>query len=106
MFEGQTTNQEKQTVGERGVRNMGIMSWVVVGLIAGLLTRWIMPGSGPAGFLITAPIGMAGASIGGFIATLLGGTGATGFNVWSILIATLGAIILLFLYGFIDRRTA
>ncbi len=85
---------------------MGIISWVVVGLIAGLLAKWIMPGSGPAGFVITALIGMAGASIGGFIVRLLGGAGATGFNVWSILVATLGAIILLLLYGFIDRRTA
>jgi uncharacterized membrane protein YeaQ/YmgE (transglycosylase-associated protein family) len=85
---------------------MGIISWVLVGLIAGLLAKWIMPGSGPTGFIITALIGMAGASIGGFIVRLLGGAGATGFNVWSILVATLGAIILLFLYGFIDRRTA
>jgi uncharacterized membrane protein YeaQ/YmgE (transglycosylase-associated protein family) len=85
---------------------MEIISWVVVGLIAGLLARWIVPGSGPAGFIITALIGMAGASIGGFIVRFLGGAGATGFNVWSILVAILGAIILLFLYGFIDRRTA
>ena len=84
---------------------MGFVSWVVVGLIAGLLAKWIMPGSGPAGFIITALIGMAGASIGGFIVRLLGGAGATGFNVWSILVATLGAIILLLLYGLIDRRT-
>lgn len=83
---------------------MGIISWVVVGLIAGLLARWIMPGSGPDGFIITAVIGMAGASLGGFIVRLLGGAGVTGFNVWSILIATLGAIILLFLYGLIARR--
>jgi len=85
---------------------MEIISWVVVGLIAGLLARWIMPGSGPVGFFISALIGMAGASIGGFIVRLLGGAGATGFSVWSILVATLGAIVLLFLYGLIDRRTA
>lgn len=85
---------------------MEIISWVVVGLIAGLLARWIMPGSGPAGFIITALIGMAGASIAGFIVRLLGGAGATGFNVWSILIATLGAIILLFVYGLMARESA
>ena len=85
---------------------MEIISWVVLGLIAGLLARWIMPGSGPAGFFITALIGMAGASIGGFIVRLLGGAGATGFNLWSILVAALGAIVLLFLYGLITRRTA
>jgi uncharacterized membrane protein YeaQ/YmgE (transglycosylase-associated protein family) len=43
---------------------MGIISWVVVGLIAGLLSKWIIPESGPAGFIITALIGMAGASMG------------------------------------------
>ena len=85
---------------------MGIISWILVGLIAGLLARWLMPASGPGGLIITILIGMAGASIGGFVFRLLGGTGATGFNLWSILVATLGAIILLFLYSLIDRRTA
>jgi uncharacterized membrane protein YeaQ/YmgE (transglycosylase-associated protein family) len=85
---------------------MGIISWILVGLIAGLLAKWIMPGSGPGGFIVTVLIGMAGASIGGFIVGILGGSGATGFNVWSILVATLGAIVLLFLYGLITRRTA
>ena len=85
---------------------MGIISWILVGLIAGLLAKWIMPGSGPGGFIVTGLIGMAGASIGGFIVTILGGAGATGFNVWSILVATLGAIVLLFIYGLVNRRTA
>lgn len=84
---------------------MGIISWVLVGLIAGVLAKWIIPGAGPGGFVITVLIGMAGASLGGFIVRLLGGTGAMGFNFWSILVATLGAIILLFIYGLIVRRT-
>ena len=85
---------------------MGIISWILVGLIAGLLAKWLMPGSGPGGFILTVLIGMAGASLGGFMVRILGGSGATGFNVWSILVATLGAIVLLFLYGLITRRTA
>ena len=85
---------------------MGIISWILVGLIAGLLAKWFMPGTGPGGFIITVLIGMAGASIGGFVISLLGGTGATGFNVWSVLVATLGAIVLLLLYGLIARWTA
>ena len=85
---------------------MGLISWILVGAIAGLLAKWIMPGSGPGGFIITIILGMAGASIGGFVVGVLGGTGATGFNIWSILVATLGAIILLFVYGLIARRTA
>lgn len=85
---------------------MGIISWVVVGLIAGLLAKWFMPGTGPGGFIVTILIGMAGASIGGFVIKLFGGAGATGFNVWSILVATLGAIFLLVLYDLVVRRTA
>ena len=85
---------------------MGLISWILVGVIAGLLAKWIMPGEGPGGFIITIILGMAGASIGGFVVGILGGTGATGFNIWSILVATLGAIILLFVYGLIARRTA
>jgi len=85
---------------------MGLITWIVVGLIAGLLAKWIMPGEGPGGLLITLILGMAGASVGGFVVSILGGTGATGFNVWSIIVATFGALILLFLYGLLDRRTA
>ena len=85
---------------------MGLISWILVGAIAGLLAKRIMPGSGPGGFIITIILGMAGASIGGFVVGVLGGTGATGFNIWSILVATLGAIILLFVYDLIARRTA
>ena len=83
---------------------MGLISWIVVGFIAGLLARWIMPGPDPGGIVVTLLIGMAGASVGGFIVWILGGAGVTGFNVWSILVATLGAVILLFLYNLVGRR--
>ncbi|HVF02090.1 MAG TPA: GlsB/YeaQ/YmgE family stress response membrane protein [Rubrobacteraceae bacterium] len=85
---------------------MGLISWIVIGLLAGLLARWIMPGEDPGGIIVTILVGMAGASVGGFIVSILGGTGATGFNVWSILVATLGALILLALYRLVARRTA
>jgi uncharacterized membrane protein YeaQ/YmgE (transglycosylase-associated protein family) len=77
---------------------IGVISWIVVGLIAGVLAKLIMPGRGPGGFLLTIVIGMIGALIGGFVVQLLGGTGLTGFSVWSILVATLGSIILLAIY--------
>jgi uncharacterized membrane protein YeaQ/YmgE (transglycosylase-associated protein family) len=85
---------------------MGLLSWIVVGLLAGLLAKWIMPGSDPGGIIVTILIGMAGASVGGFVVSILGGIGATGFNVWSVLVATLGAVILLALYRLFARRTA
>ena len=84
---------------------MGLLSWILVGLIAGLLARWVVPGPGPGGLVVTAIVGMAGASIGGFFVGILGGTGATGFNVWSIAVATFGAIVLLSLYSLVARET-
>lgn len=83
---------------------MGIISWIVVGLIAGALAKLIMPGADPGGFIATILIGMAGAVVGGLIVSVLGGTGTTGFNIWSILVATLGAIVLLVLFRFVAAR--
>ena len=77
---------------------MGIVSWVLVGLIAGLLARLVVPGDGPRGLIVTTVVGMVGAVVGGGLIGLLGGVGATGLNVWSVLVATLGTIVLLFVY--------
>ena len=85
---------------------MGLISWIVVGLIAGLLARWITPGPDPGGIIVTVLVGMAGASVGGLLVRILGGAGATGLNIWSILVATIGALLLLFLYNLVARRTA
>lgn len=85
---------------------MGIVSWILVGIIAGILAKILLPGRDPGGFLLTPLIGMAGAVVGGFVFRILGGVGATGFNPWSILVATVGAMILLFVYRlFAGRRT-
>ncbi len=86
---------------------MGIVSWIVVGLIAGLLAKLVLPGKDPGGFIVTTLIGMAGAVVGGFIIGIIGGAGTTGFNIWSILVATLGAVILLAIYRLFTggRRT-
>ena len=86
---------------------IGIVSWIAVGLIAGILGKLIMPGRDPGGLLLTIVIGMMGALVGGLLVQLLGGTGLTGFSLWSILVATLGAIILLAIYRLFagSRRT-
>ncbi len=83
---------------------IGIISWIVIGIIAGILGKLIMPGRDPGGFLIAVVIGMAGAVIGGFVLRLLGGVGVTGFNLWSIVVATLVAVILLAIYRLIAGR--
>ncbi len=82
---------------------MGILSWIIFGLIAGALAKLIMPGNDPGGFIITILLGIAGAIVGGFIGTALGFGDVTGFNFGSFFIAILGAIILLLLYRFLKR---
>ena len=84
---------------------MGIISWIIVGLIAGVLGKLVMPGDDPGGFVATLIIGMAGAVVGGFVLGILGGTGATGFTIWSILVAMLGAIVLLAVYRLVAERS-
>jgi uncharacterized membrane protein YeaQ/YmgE (transglycosylase-associated protein family) len=86
---------------------MGIITWIVVGLIAGLLGKLIMPGDDPGGIIVTILIGIVGAFIGGFVVSIFGGTGVTGFNIWSIIVATIGAIIPLAIYRLlVGGRTA
>ena len=82
---------------------MGILSWIVMGLIVGLLAKVIMPGKDPGGCIITILIGVAGAFVGGFIGSKLGLGTVTGFNGGSILLATGGAVLLLILYRVIKR---
>ena len=81
----------------------GFVGWIVVGLIAGVLAKWIMPGKDPGGIIVTILIGIAGGLIGGFIATRLG---IGGGNVVNILIATVGAILLLWIYRVVTSRNA
>ncbi len=77
---------------------MGILAFIVVGLVAGLLAKLVMPGDDPGGLIVTTLIGIAGAFVGGLVVQFLGGAGVTGINIWSILVATLGAVILLAIY--------
>ena len=77
---------------------MGILSWIVMGLIVGILAKFIMPGRDPGGCIVTTIIGIAGAFVGGYIGSLLGIGTVTGFNLVSILIAIGGALLLLLLF--------
>ena len=77
---------------------MGILSWILLGLIVGVLAKWIMPGDDPGGILVTIGIGIAGAFVGGYIASLLGLGTAGGFSIGGIVTATGGALLLLFGY--------
>ncbi len=77
---------------------MGIISWIVFGLIAGVIAKMIHPGKDPGGFILTILIGIAGAMIGGFISTSLGFGDVSGFDLRSMGIAIGGAFLLLFGY--------
>lgn len=74
---------------------MGFLSWVLLGLIAGAIAKWILPGNDPGGFIVTIVIGIVGAVIGGFIGTALGFGAVDGLNLGSIAIAVLGSVVLL-----------
>ena len=74
---------------------MGILSWILLGLVVGVLAKWIMPGGDPGGMVVTILIGIAGALVGGFIAAQLGLGGVGGFDLRSLLIAIGGALLLL-----------
>ena len=85
---------------------MSILAWIVVGLIAGILAKAIMPGSRdePGGWLGTIALGVIGAVIGGFLSSVfLGGGGASGLNLGSILVAVVGACVLIGVLRLIRR---
>ncbi len=83
---------------------MGVLSWILLGLIAGALARMVTPGKGPSGCIPTVVVGVVGALVGGFVATGLGAEdGVTGFNIWSLLVAVGGAVFLLVVFRVLRR---
>ncbi len=70
---------------------MGILSWIIFGLIAGILAKWIMPGKDGGGFFMTILLGIVGAVVGGWISTLFGFGKVDGFNFGSFVVAVIGA---------------
>lgn len=83
---------------------MGILSWIIFGLLAGAIAKFIMPGKDPGGCLVTILIGIAGAMLGGFLGTRVFHFGRVqGFDLRSLGIAILGAVILLLLFRVIVR---
>ena len=77
---------------------MGWLSWIVLGAIAGVLAKWILPGEDPGGIFVTILIGIVGGLLGGFVGTQLGIGGVSGFNLISLGLAIGGAVVLLLIY--------
>ena len=85
---------------------MGLIYFLIVGLIAGFLAKYVVPGEGPGGVIGDIIIGVVGAFIGGWVFNLFGHVGYDGFNLWSILVAFVGAVILLFIIRAVTGRRA
>ena len=83
---------------------MGLLSWIVFGLIAGAIAKFLMPGKDPGGCIITIIVGVVGALLGGFVATWLGFGGISGFDFRSFVIAVVGSILLLGLWRMLSGR--
>jgi uncharacterized membrane protein YeaQ/YmgE (transglycosylase-associated protein family) len=82
---------------------MGILSWILVGLVAGMLAKWIMPGDQKAGFFVTMALGIVGGLVGGYVMSLITGEGVSGFNLQTLLVATVGALLVLLVYGLVRK---
>ena len=84
---------------------MGVLSWIVFGLIAGIIAKLLMPGRDPGGCIITVLLGVAGAFVGGFLYRLVTGTELFyfGFDLRSFAVAVLGAVAVLAVYRLILR---
>lgn len=86
---------------------MGILAWIVLGLIAGMIARAIYPGTQPGGAIVTILLGIAGALVGGWVGKgLTGGPAYTELSFMGIVWAVVGALVVLFIYSLATRRKA
>lgn len=83
---------------------MGIITWVILGALAGWIASMITGKNSEMGAWANIIVGVIGAFIGGFVMNLFGGYGVTGFNIWSLIVAIAGAVILLWIVGFFKHR--
>ena len=83
---------------------MGIIAWIIFGLIAGVIAKLIMPGRDGGGFILTCILGIIGAVVGGWLSTMFGiGGDVSGFNLHSFLVAVVGAIVVLGVFRLVRR---
>jgi uncharacterized membrane protein YeaQ/YmgE (transglycosylase-associated protein family) len=84
---------------------MGILAWIVLGGIAGWIASIIMGTDGSQGVIANVIVGVIGAFVGGFLFSLFGEVGVTGFNLYSLLVSVIGAAVLLWIYRLVTRST-
>lgn len=83
---------------------MGFIAWIVLGGVAGWIASMIMKTNENMGIFANIIVGVIGAGIGGFVMNLIGGEGVDGFNIWSLLVAILGAVILLWIVSLFTNK--
>lgn len=83
---------------------MGWLAWLIVGAVAGWLASLVMKTNRQQGLLMDIVVGIVGAFIGGFLFNQFGATGVTGFNIWSVIVAFIGAVVLLALMRLLSRQ--
>ena len=74
---------------------MGWLAWIIIGALSGWLASMVMKTNGQQGLLIDIVVGVLGAFIGGFLFNQFGSAGVTGFNIWSVFVSFIGAVVLL-----------
>jgi uncharacterized membrane protein YeaQ/YmgE (transglycosylase-associated protein family) len=82
---------------------MGIIAWLVLGLVAGFIASKLINKTGE-GLIMDIVLGIVGAFVGGWLFSHFGTAGVTGFNLWSLLVAVVGAVVVLLIYHLIFRR--
>ena len=82
---------------------MSIISWIILGLIAGFIGSKLVDRQGQ-GFWLDIALGIIGALVGGFLFDLFGATGITGLNIWSMLVAVIGSVVVLVIYNAVTGR--
>jgi uncharacterized membrane protein YeaQ/YmgE (transglycosylase-associated protein family) len=83
---------------------MGIVSWIILGLIAGFIGSKIVDRQGQ-GFWLDIALGIVGALVGGFLFSLFGASGVTGLNIYSMIVAVVGAIVVMLIYNTLTGRS-
>ncbi|WP_291066002.1 MULTISPECIES: GlsB/YeaQ/YmgE family stress response membrane protein [unclassified Empedobacter] len=83
---------------------MGILTWIIFGLIVGAIAKAIHPGNDPGGWIVTIIIGIIGAVVGGWLGSMLLGVDVSGFNISSFLVAIAGAVLCLAVYRMISKK--
>jgi uncharacterized membrane protein YeaQ/YmgE (transglycosylase-associated protein family) len=94
----------KLNAGPNGENLMSIIAWLILGLIAGFIASKIVNKTG-AGAIMDIVLGIVGAVVGGFLFSTLGARGVTGLNIYSLVVAIIGAVVVLLVYHAIARRT-